>query len=70
VSRFSNIHMSRIFGSCAPQSFKNRYKGARLERARDLFVPAVEQVLLEDVKSLYLQYTKLDEDYEFARPSD
>lgn len=47
--------------------FVNRYKGLKLERARDLFEQAVEKAPAEDVKPLYLQYAKLEEDYGLAR---
>jgi len=47
--------------------FVNRYKGSKLERARDLFEQAVEKAPAEDVKLLYLQYAKLEEDYGLAR---
>lgn len=53
VSRFSNVHTSRVFRSRDPQSLKNRYKGANLERARNLFEQEIEKAIVEDVKSFY-----------------
>lgn len=47
--------------------FVSRYKGSKLERARDLFEQAVEKAPAENVKPLYLQYAKLEEDYGLAR---
>eukprot|EP00249_Psilotum_nudum_P021080 c27963_g1_i1 orf=1135-4002(-) len=47
--------------------FVRRYGGKKLERARDLFEQAVEKAPAEDVKSLYLQYAKLEEDYGLGR---
>eukprot|EP00252_Welwitschia_mirabilis_P027468 TRINITY_DN9425_c0_g1_i1.p1 TRINITY_DN9425_c0_g1~~TRINITY_DN9425_c0_g1_i1.p1 ORF type:complete len:903 (-),score=205.93 TRINITY_DN9425_c0_g1_i1:274-2982(-) len=47
--------------------FVNRYKGTKLERARDLFEQAIEKAPAEDVKPLFLQYAKLEEDYGLAR---
>lgn len=46
--------------------FVKRYGGSKLERARDLFEQAVEKAPAEDVKPLYLQYAKLEEDYGLA----
>ncbi|XP_010244955.1 PREDICTED: pre-mRNA-splicing factor SYF1 [Nelumbo nucifera] len=43
--------------------FVKRYGKTKLERARELFENAVEKAPGEDVKPLYLQYAKLEEDY-------
>ncbi|XP_072976076.1 uncharacterized protein [Typha angustifolia] len=47
--------------------FVKRYGKAKLERARELFEHAVDQAPAEEVKPLYLQYAKLEEDYGLAK---
>lgn len=47
--------------------FMERYKGKKLERARDLFEHALEKVPPEFAKNLYLLYAKLEENYGLAR---
>ncbi|KAH9626173.1 hypothetical protein KSS87_017697 [Heliosperma pusillum] len=47
--------------------FVKRYKSSKLERARELFDNAVETAPAECVKSLYLQYAKLEENYGLAK---
>lgn len=47
--------------------FVKRYGKIKLERARELFEQAVETAPAEAVKSLYLQYAKLEEDYGLAK---
>ncbi|XP_077239521.1 tetratricopeptide repeat (TPR)-like superfamily protein [Tasmannia lanceolata] len=47
--------------------FVKRYGKTKLERARELFEHAVEKAPAEDVKPLYLQYAKLEEDYGLAK---
>ncbi|KAF5185965.1 Pre-mrna-splicing factor syf1 [Thalictrum thalictroides] len=47
--------------------FVSRYGKNKLERARELFENAVEKAPAEDVKPLYLQYAKLEEDYGLAK---
>ncbi|XP_038988966.1 pre-mRNA-splicing factor SYF1 [Phoenix dactylifera] len=47
--------------------FVKRYGKTKLERARELFEHAVEKAPSEDVKPLYLQYAKLEEDYGLAK---
>ncbi|PIA40996.1 hypothetical protein AQUCO_02300046v1 [Aquilegia coerulea] len=47
--------------------FVKRYGKNKLERARELFENAVEKAPAEDVKPLYLQYAKLEEDYGLAK---
>lgn len=47
--------------------FVKRYGKTKLERARELFDQAVEKAPAEDVKPLYLQYAKLEEDYGLAK---
>eukprot|EP00455_Lapot_gusevi_P004424 TRINITY_DN11836_c0_g1_i9.p1 TRINITY_DN11836_c0_g1~~TRINITY_DN11836_c0_g1_i9.p1 ORF type:complete len:558 (-),score=213.36 TRINITY_DN11836_c0_g1_i9:61-1701(-) len=49
------------------QKFMERYKGTKIERARELFEQAVENVPGKDAKKLYLMYAKLEEDYGLAR---
>ncbi|KAI3879333.1 hypothetical protein MKX03_031802 [Papaver bracteatum] len=46
--------------------FVARYKEKQLERSRELFRRAIEMAPLDNVKPLYLQYAKLEEDYGFA----
>ncbi|KAI3923984.1 hypothetical protein MKW92_021204 [Papaver armeniacum] len=46
--------------------FVERYKEKKLERSRELFRHAIEMAPLDNVKPLYLQYAKLEEDYGFA----
>eukprot|EP01104_Vermistella_antarctica_P005748 TRINITY_DN162_c0_g1_i1.p1 TRINITY_DN162_c0_g1~~TRINITY_DN162_c0_g1_i1.p1 ORF type:complete len:867 (-),score=301.55 TRINITY_DN162_c0_g1_i1:137-2737(-) len=48
-------------------SFIRRYKGTKLERARDLFEEAVDGVPAEDAKTLYVMYANLEEEYGLAR---
>lgn len=47
--------------------FVKRYGKTKLERARELFEHAVEKAPTEDVKPIYLQYAKLEEDYGLAK---
>lgn len=47
--------------------FVKRYGKTKLERARELFEHAVEKAPAEDVKPIYLQYAKLEEDYGLAK---
>lgn len=47
--------------------FVKRYGKTKLERARELFEHAVEKAPAENVKQLYLQYAKLEEDYGLAK---
>ncbi|KAJ6811311.1 pre-mRNA-splicing factor SYF1 [Iris pallida] len=47
--------------------FVKRYGRTELERARELFEHAVEKAPAEDVKPIYLQYAKLEEDYGLAK---
>ncbi|KAJ6852087.1 pre-mRNA-splicing factor SYF1 [Iris pallida] len=47
--------------------FVKRYGRTKLERARELFEHAVEKAPAEDVKPIYLQYAKLEEDYGLAK---
>lgn len=47
--------------------FVKRYGKSKLERARELFESAVETAPADCVKSLYLQYAKLEEDYGLAK---
>nr|CAD1841942.1 unnamed protein product [Ananas comosus var. bracteatus] len=47
--------------------FVKRYGKTKLERARELFDHAIGQAPAEEVKPLYLQYAKLEEDYGLAK---
>ncbi|XP_058749837.1 uncharacterized protein LOC131622821 [Vicia villosa] len=47
--------------------FVKRYGRTKLERARELFENAVETAPADQVKPLYLQYAKLEEDYGLAK---
>lgn len=47
--------------------FVKRYGKTKLERARELFESAVETAPADCVKTLYLQYAKLEEDYGLAK---
>ncbi|PKI43643.1 hypothetical protein CRG98_035968 [Punica granatum] len=47
--------------------FVNRYGKTKLERARELFEHAIETTPADQVKPLYLQYAKLEEDYGLAK---
>lgn len=47
--------------------FVKRYGRSKLERARELYENAVETAPAESVKTLYLQYAKLEEDYGLAK---
>ncbi|KAL8138002.1 hypothetical protein V2J09_004003 [Rumex salicifolius] len=47
--------------------FVKRYGKSKLERARELYENAVESAPAESVKTLYLQYAKLEEDYGLAK---
>ncbi|KAF7801355.1 pre-mRNA-splicing factor SYF1 [Senna tora] len=47
--------------------FVKRYGKTKLERARELFENAVETTPADQVKPLYLQYAKLEEDYGLAK---
>lgn len=44
-----------------------RYKGTKLERARDLFEQSLESAPEDVRKALYLQYAKLEEDFGLTR---
>ncbi|XP_054801286.1 uncharacterized protein LOC129305287 [Prosopis cineraria] len=47
--------------------FVKRYGKTKLERARELFENAVETAPADQVKPLYMQYAKLEEDYGLAK---
>ncbi|KAK4804770.1 hypothetical protein SAY86_004587 [Trapa natans] len=47
--------------------FVKRYGRTKLERARELFEHAIEMTPADQVKPLYLQYAKLEEDYGLAK---
>ncbi|XP_058749791.1 uncharacterized protein LOC131622765 [Vicia villosa] len=47
--------------------FVKRHGRTKLERARELFENAVEMAPADQVKPLYLQYAKLEEDYGLAK---
>ncbi|MED6196956.1 hypothetical protein PIB30_052203 [Stylosanthes scabra] len=47
--------------------FVKRYGETKLERARELFENAIETAPTDQVKPLYLQYAKLEEDYGLAK---
>lgn len=47
--------------------FLKRYKGSKLERARDLFEQCLEGCPAKFAKSLYLLYVKLEEEHGLAR---
>ncbi|CAL9085670.1 unnamed protein product [Musa acuminata var. zebrina] len=47
--------------------FVKRYGKTKLERARELFEHAVEQAPANEVKPIYLQYAKLEEEYGLAK---
>ncbi|MED6136235.1 hypothetical protein PIB30_054207 [Stylosanthes scabra] len=47
--------------------FVKRYGKTKLERARDLFENAIEMAPADQVKPLYLQYAKMEEDYGLAK---
>ncbi|KAJ3708167.1 hypothetical protein LUZ61_011872 [Rhynchospora tenuis] len=46
--------------------FVKRYGKSKLDRARELFEEAIEQTPVQEVKPLFLQYAKLEEDYGLA----
>eukprot|EP00898_Chlorokybus_atmophyticus_P007007 jgi/Chlat1/7307/Chrsp58S06932 len=66
VQIFQYPHVKEIW-QLYLSKFIARYKGTKLERARDLFEQAVEKVPPTEAKSLYLQYAKLEEDYGLTR---
>lgn len=45
----------------------NRYGGAKLERARDLFETALKDAPPEKAKPLFLEYAALEEQHGLAR---
>ncbi|KAF3334916.1 pre-mRNA-splicing factor SYF1-like protein [Carex littledalei] len=47
--------------------FVKRYGKSKLDRARELFEQAIEQTPAQEVKPLFLQYAKLEEDYGLAK---
>ncbi|KAI4371091.1 hypothetical protein MLD38_019361 [Melastoma candidum] len=47
--------------------FVKRYGKTKLERARDLFEQAIDATPPDQVKQLFLQYAKLEEDYGLAK---
>ncbi|CAA6661813.1 unnamed protein product [Spirodela intermedia] len=47
--------------------FVARYGKTKLERARELFEHAIEKAPADEVKPLYLQYAKLEEEYGLAK---
>ncbi|KAJ4810460.1 Pre-mRNA-splicing factor SYF1 [Rhynchospora pubera] len=47
--------------------FVKRYGKSKLDRARELFEEAIEQTPAQEVKPLFLQYAKLEEDYGLAK---
>ncbi|XP_015791103.1 pre-mRNA-splicing factor SYF1 [Tetranychus urticae] len=49
--------------------FLQRYKGSKLERARDLFEQCLEECPKNLAKTFYLLYAKLEEDYGLAKHS-
>lgn len=46
--------------------FDEKHRGIKMERARDIFERAIVDAPAELVKSLYLQYAKMEEDYGLA----
>ncbi|KAJ1562274.1 pre-mRNA-splicing factor syf1 [Nowakowskiella sp. JEL0078] len=55
---FWNLYLSK---------FIKRYQGTKLERARDIFEHAIENVPKEYARNFYLMYAKLEEDYGLTR---
>ncbi|KAJ3698708.1 hypothetical protein LUZ61_002413 [Rhynchospora tenuis] len=47
--------------------FVKRYGKSKLDRARELFEQAIEQTPAQEVKPLFLQYAKLEEDFGLAK---
>jgi pre-mRNA-splicing factor SYF1 len=47
--------------------FMARYKGSKLERARDLFEQSLDKVPAKFAKSILLRYAKMEEDFGLAR---
>ncbi|XP_058079869.1 uncharacterized protein LOC131228057 [Magnolia sinica] len=66
VKIFKYPHVKNIWVTYLSK-FVKRYGKTKLERARELFEHAIEMTPAEDVKPLYLQYAKLEEDYGLAK---
>ncbi|KAK7331774.1 hypothetical protein VNO80_28514 [Phaseolus coccineus] len=65
VKIFKYPHVKEIWVTYLSK-FVKRYGKNKLERARELFENAVESAPADQVKPLYLQYAKLEEDYGLA----
>lgn len=66
VKIFKYPHVKDIWTTYL-KKFVERFKETKLERARELFEHAIEKTPAEDVKPLYLEYAKLEEQYGLAK---
>lgn len=66
VAVFKYPHVKDIWQAYLTQ-FVGRYKGSKLERARDLFEQALSSAPPAESKNLFVQYAKLEEDYGLSR---
>nr|CAD1827748.1 unnamed protein product [Ananas comosus var. bracteatus] len=66
VKLFKYPHVREIWAMYLTK-FVKRYGNTKLDRARDLFECAIEQTPSQEVKPLYLQYAKMEEDYGLLR---
>ncbi|KAL5704901.1 hypothetical protein ACHQM5_023263 [Ranunculus cassubicifolius] len=66
VNIFKYPHVKDIWVTYLSK-FVKRYGKSKLERARELFENAIQQTPANDVKPLYLQYAKFEEDFGLAK---
>nr|CAD1827713.1 unnamed protein product [Ananas comosus var. bracteatus] len=66
VKLFKYPHVREIWAMYLTK-FVKRYGNTKLDRARDLFECAIEQTPSQEVKPLYFQYAKMEEDYGLLR---
>ncbi|OMO70432.1 RNA-processing protein, HAT helix [Corchorus capsularis] len=62
VNIFKYPHVKDIWETYL-SNFMNRYGKTKLERARELFEQAIKKAPADEVKPLFLQYAKLEEEY-------
>ncbi|KAK9820644.1 hypothetical protein WJX81_004366 [Elliptochloris bilobata] len=66
VALFRYPHVKDIWAAYLAH-FVARYKGTKLERARDLFRQALDQAPKEEARPLFLQFAALEENHGLAR---
>jgi len=66
INTFKFPHVKEIWSTYL-KKFVDRYKGTKLERARDLFEQVLQSVPSKDSAQFYIDYAKLEENYGLSR---